>query len=213
MAVHPNPQRILVIGAGDGGVLKELIKYDVVKHIDLVEIDKMLVEVCRKYMRKTARAFDDPRVNIRHTDGLKYIRRCESEYDLIIIDSPDPFNVGEALFTREFYGSCHNALTEDGIMVNQHESPFYKEEALAMIKTHKRIKDVFNISRVYQAHIPTYPSGHWLFGFASKLYHPVREINKEWRDLGIKTRYYNPNLHRGSFALPTYVEEMLKTVE
>jgi len=213
MAVHPNPQKILVIGAGDGGVIRELVKYESVTKIDLVEMDKQVIDVCRKYIRGTAKALDDGRVNIEYTDGLKFIRRRENEYDVIIVDSLDPFGKGEGLFTKEFYGTCHNALTADGIMVNQHESAFYKNEAVAMVRTHKKIKEAFNISRVYQAHIPTYPSGHWLFGFASKVHHPTKALNKVWGELGITTRYYNPKLHCGAFALPTYVEDMLKSVE
>ena len=99
-------------------------------------------------------------------------------------------------------------------MVNQHESPFYAEDAAAMQRSHKRIVESFPISRVYQAHIPTYPSGHWLFGFASKKYHPVRDYNPtKWSMIGIKTKYYNTHLHTGAFALPNYVEEMLRDVE
>ena len=99
-------------------------------------------------------------------------------------------------------------------MVNQHESPFYTEDAYAMQRAHKRIVESFPISRVYQVHIPTYPSGHWLFGFASKKYHPVNDLNSvKWNALGLKTRYYNPKLHAGSFYLPNYVEELLKDVE
>ena len=103
------------------------------------------------------------RVHIHFEDGLKYIRRCKNEYDLIIVDSTDPFRQGEGLFTREFYGNCYKALKEDGIMVNQHESPFYEEDARACQRAHRNITETFPISRVYQAHIPTYPSGHWLF--------------------------------------------------
>ena len=125
MAVHPKAEKVLVIGAGDGGVIRELVRYPEIKQIDLVEIDDMVVEVCRKYLPKTACCLDDERVNIRYEDGLKYIRRCENKYDLIIVDSTDPFGPGEGLFTREFYGNCYKALKEDGIMVNQHESPFY----------------------------------------------------------------------------------------
>ena len=213
MAVHPSPKNVLVVGAGDGGVIRELVKYGTLERIDLVEMDKQVIEVCRKYMRTTGRALDDERVSVKIADGMKFIRRCENEYDIIIVDSLDPMGKGEGLFTKEFYGTCCNALTIDGIMVNQHESAFYKNEAAAMVRTHKKIKDAFRISRVYQAHIPTYPSGHWLFGFASKAYHPIKDINNEWRELGIITRYYNTNLHRGAFALPTYVEEMLKSVE
>ena len=157
---------------------------------------------------------DEPRVHIHIADGLKYIRSCEDKYDLIIVDSTDPFGPGEGLFTKEFYGNCYKALHDDGIMVNQHESPFYDEDAAAMQRAHKRINESFPISRVYQAHIPTYPSGHWLFGFASKKYHPIKDFDeKKWNALGLKTGYYNPNLHRGAFALPTYVEELLRDVE
>ncbi len=214
MAVHPNPEKVLVIGAGDGGVLRELCHYDSVKLIDLVEIDEQVVEVCKKYLPQTACCFDDSRLNIHYQDGLKYIRRYENYYDLIIVDSTDPFGPGEGLFTKEFYGNCYKALSQDGIMVNQHESPFYSADAKAMQRAHKRIVQSFSISRVYQAHIPTYPSGHWLFGFASKKYHPVRNLNAaRWNSLGIKTKYYNTNLHRGAFALPNYVEELLENVE
>ena len=214
MAVHPNPENILVVGAGDGGVIRELAGYNYIKHIDLVEIDPMVVEVSQKYLPKTACCLNDPRVHIHYEDGLRHVRRCENQYDIIIVDSTDPFGPGEDLFTLEFYGSCYKALKEDGIMVNQHESPFYEQDAVAMQRTHKRIVESFPISRVYQAHIPTYPSGHWLFGFASKKYHPVRDMNASaWRKLGLKTNYYTTKLHIGAFFLPAYVEELLRNVE
>ena len=214
MAVHPNAKKILVIGGGDGGTVRELTHYDTVESIDLVEIDELVVEVCRKHLVQTAGALSDKRVNFYYEDGLKYIRRCENMYDIIIVDSTDPFGPGEGLFTKEFYGNCYKALKEDGIMVNQHESPFYPEDAEAMQRAHKRIVESFPISRVYQVHIPTYPSGHWLFGFASKKYHPIHDLRgAKWSALGIKTRYYNPKLHAGSFYLPNYVEELLRDIE
>jgi spermidine synthase len=214
MAVHPDPQNILVIGAGDGGVVRELAKYDCIKSIDLVEIDEMVIEVCKKYLPKTACGFNEPRLTIYFQDGLKYIRNCENKYDIIIVDSTDPFGPGEVLFTKEFYGNCSKALKADGIMVNQHESPFYENDAIAMKNAHKRIVKSFPISRVFQAHIPTYPSGHWLFGFASKKYHPVRDLRaQKWNEMNIETNYYNVNLHKGAFYLPNYVERMLKECE
>lgn len=214
MAVHPNVCKVLVIGAGDGGVIRELTRYKTIEHIDMVEIDEQVVEVCRKFLPTTTCSLDDPRVHILYQDGLKYVRSKENEYDLIIVDSTDPFGPGEGLFTKEFYGNCYKALKEDGIVVNQHESPFYPEDALAMQRAHKRIVESFSISRVYQAHIPTYPSGHWLFGFSSKKYHPVKDMRAaEWNALNLKTKYYNTNLHAGAFALPNYVEEMLEDVE
>ncbi len=214
MAVHPNVKKVLVIGAGDGGAVRELIRYESIEHIDMVEIDELVVEVCKKYLPKTACGFGDPRVHLYFEDGLRFIRSKENEYDLIIVDSTDPFGPGEGLFTKEFYGNCYKALKEDGIMVNQHESPFYDADAKACMRAHKRIVESFPISRVYQAHIPTYPSGHWLFGFASKKYHPVHDLNgTAWKLLGIHTRYYTPKLHEGAFYLPAYVEELLRSVE
>lgn len=214
MCVNPDARRVLVIGGGDGGTVRELLRYPAIEHIDLVEIDELVVEVCRKYLPQTAGCLGDPRLTIHYEDGLKFVRHCEDAYDLIIVDSTDPFGPGEGLFTKEFYGNCYKALHEDGIMVNQHESPFYTQDAYAMQRAHKRIVDSFPISRVYQAHIPTYPSGHWLFGFASKNRHPVKDVNwVRWNALGLNTRYYNTQLHAGAFALPNYVEEMLRDVE
>ena len=214
MAVRPDMKKILVIGAGDGGVVRELVRYQGIQEIDLVEIDALVVEVCKQYLPMTACRLGDERVHIYHEDGLKFIRRYENHYDLIIVDSTDPFGPGEGLFTKEFYSNCYKALNEDGIMVNQHGSPYYDEDAQVMQLTHKRIVELFPISKVYQAHIPTYPSGHWLFGFASKRRHPTHDLQAvQWNALGMKMQYYNTRLHAGAFALPTYVEEMLKDVE
>ena len=134
--ITPAVKNVLVIGAGDGGVIRELTRYSVIENIDLVEIDEMVVKVCKEFLPKTACGFGDKRVNLIFQDGLKYIRKCENKYDLIIVDSTDPFGPGEGLFTKEFYGNCFKALKEDGIMVNQHESPFYDEDAVAMQRAH-----------------------------------------------------------------------------
>lgn len=214
LAVHPNAENILVIGGGDGGAVRELCRYRTVKAIDLVEIDPLVVEASREHLPFTACSLDDPRVTIYYEDGVKFVRRKKAAYDLIIVDSTDPFGPGEGLFTREFYGSCYMALKEDGIMVNQHESPFYPNDAAAMQRAHKRIVESFPISRVYQAHIPTYPSGHWLFGFASKKYHPLEDLQAaRWNSLNIRTDYYTTKLHEGCFYIPAYVERMLRDVE
>ena len=185
MAVHPGIRDILVIGAGDGGVVRELTRYDRVERIDLVEMDPAgggsLPHVPAP---ATPAGWTIRRVHIHFENALKFIRRRESSYDLIIVDSTDPFGPSEGLFTREFYGNCYNALRPDGIMVNQQGSPFYSEDAEAMQRSHKRIVNTFPISRVYQAHIPTYAAGYWLFGFASKKYHPTDDLDAEaWRSL------------------------------
>ena len=211
MAVKKDIKNVLVIGAGDGGTVRELCRYDTIEHIDLVEIDEMVVKVCREYFPSMTESLDDKRVDIHFTDGLRFVRRKMNEYDLIIVDSTDPFGPGEGLFTKEFYGNCYNALTENGVLVNQHESPFYKNDAKAMCAAHERLSSVFPLHRVYQAHIPTYASGHWLFGFASKGLDPLKDLDENyWNSLGIRTRYYNTELHKGCFALPSYVREMIE---
>lgn len=214
LAVHPEPKDILVIGGGDGGTVRELCGYDAVRRVDLVEIDEEVVSVCREYLPGVACSLDDERVHIHYEDGLRFIRRCSEIYDVIIVDSTDPFGPGEGLFTKEFYGNCFKALKPDGILVNQHENPFYPDDALAVRRIHQRIVQSFPLSRLYQAHIPTYPSGHWLFGFSSKKYHPVHDLDAQrWSEYGIRARYYNTNLHKAAFALPTYVEDIIKDVE
>ncbi|MBQ2604503.1 MAG: polyamine aminopropyltransferase [Acutalibacteraceae bacterium] len=214
MAVHPDVKKVLVIGAGDGGVIRELVRYPEIESIDMVEIDSLVVEVCKQYLPQTACRFDDPRLTIHYEDGLRFVRFKENEYDLIIVDSTDPFGPGEGLFTKEFYGNCCKALKDDGILINQHESPFYPDDAHACQRAHKNIVKTFPIAKVYQAHIPTYPSGHWLFGFASKKYHPLRDLNENrWNMRSLKCRYYTTMLHKGAFYIPAYVEELLKDVE
>jgi spermidine synthase len=213
MAVNPLIKNILIIGAGDGGAVRELTRYASVENIDMVEIDEAVVNACKEYIPQTSSKLTDARVNLFFEDGLKFVRTKQNQYDLIIVDSTDPFGPGEGLFTKEFYGNCFNALKDDGILVNQHESPYYSNDARAMQKAHRLIKSVFPISKIYQAHIPTYPSGHWMFGFASKNLDPVIHIKEDaWNSLDLKTKYYNTALHKGAFAIPNYVKELLNHV-
>lgn len=210
MATNLDIKKVLVIGAGDGGTVRELCRYDSIESIDMVEIDEMVVTSCKQFLPQTASKLTERRVNLMIEDGLKFIRTKQNEYDLIIVDSTDPFGPGEGLFTKEFYGNCHNALKDNGILINQHESPYYKNDARAMQRANKRIRSVFPVAMVYQVHIPTYPSGHWLFGFSSKGTHPIKDLDADrWNALGIDTNYYNTDLHVGCFALPNYVKELL----
>ena len=214
MAVHPNVKKVLVIGGGDGGVARELSYYDEIEEIDVVEPDELFVKVCREYFPDNARGLDDPRVNVFYRDGLRFLRGRQDEYDLIINDSTDPLGHTAGLFTKEFYGSCYKALHDDGIMVYQHGSPFFDEDEDACRAMHRKAYRSFPISRVYQAHIPTCPSGYWLFGFASKKYHPLRDFDaNRWKARHLKTWYYSANLHRGAFMLPKYVEDLLEEEE
>ncbi|CAH2215445.1 polyamine aminopropyltransferase [Tepidibacter aestuarii] len=211
MATNLDIKNVLVIGAGDGGTVRELTRYESIEKIDMVEIDELVVRASKEYLPITASKLDDPRVNLYFEDGIKFVEGKENTYDLIIVDSTDPIGPGEGLFTTEFYTNCYNALTEKGILINQNESPYYSDNAREMSRAHKKIKNIFPIAKAYQYHMPTYPSGHWLFGFASKQLDPIKDLDKEkWNSLGIKTKYYNTDIHVGAFALPTYVKEMLE---
>ena len=215
MAVNPDIKRVLVIGGGDGGTVREVLRYDHVEHVDMVEIDERVVRLCQKYLPQTACKMDnDERLTLHFEDGLKFVQDAEAEsYDLNLVDSTDPIGPGEGLFTYEFYNNCKRVLSEDGILINQHESPYYDDYAHEMKRSHSKIKETFPIAEVYQFHMPTYPSGHWLFGFASKKYDPIKDLKADqWNALGLKTKYYNTDIHVGAFMLPSYVRDELKSV-
>ncbi|HIQ70153.1 MAG TPA: polyamine aminopropyltransferase [Candidatus Avoscillospira stercorigallinarum] len=214
MAVHPHVKKVLIIGGGDGGVAREFTAYPEIEEIDVVEPDEQFVEVCKEYFPEAAKGFEDSRVQVFYQDGLRFLRGRSDEYDIIINDATDPFGHTEGLFTKEFYGSCYKALKADGIMVYQHGSPFFDEDESAFRSMHNKVYRSFPISRVYQAHIPTCTSGYWMFGFASKKYHPIEDFDPvRWNARGLKTEYYTTNLHIGAFMLPKYVEDILEQEE
>lgn len=209
MAANPLIKKVLVIGGGDGGTVRELTKYSSIDEIHMVEIDEMVVRACQKYLPLTAEKLEDKRVKLYFEDGLAYIKNTSNKYDLILVDSTDPIGPGEGLFSKEFYENCFNSLNDNGILINQHESPYYPFNVKEMKRAHNKIKDIFPISKVYQFHMPTYPSGHWLFGFASKGVDPLALESAKWNSLGIVTKYYNTDIHSASFALPNYVKDLL----
>lgn len=213
MAVNPDIKRVLIIGGGDGGTAREILRYPTIEKVDLVEIDERVVRLCQKFLPQTASIFDqDSRLHLYFEDGLNFTEKAHSNsYDLVLVDSTDPIGPGEGLFTYAFYQNCSRILSEEGILINQHESPYYAEDAYEMRRSHAKIRSTFPIAKVYQFHMPTYPSGHWLFGFASKKYDPVKDLQKDrWLNFGLYTKYYNLELHQGAFMLPTYVKEGLQ---
>lgn len=211
MATNPNIKRVLVIGGGDGGTAREVLRYTHVEKVDMVEIDERVFRLCQQYLPQTAAGVEeDARMSLYFEDGLAFVKNAaEGSYDLILVDSTDPISIGEGLFTTEFYQNCYRVLSEDGILINQHESPYFDQYATEMKKARQKITHTFPIARVYQFHMPTYPSGHWLFGFASKKHDPLTADLSAWEALGMKTKYYNTDIHKGAFALPTYVKEQL----
>ncbi|WP_160671232.1 polyamine aminopropyltransferase [Clostridium sp. C8-1-8] len=214
LSTNPDIKKVLVIGAGDGGTVRELTRYETIEKIDMVEIDEVVVKASKEFLPFTAGKLDDPRVNLYFEDGIKFVEGKVNEYDLIIVDSTDPIGPGEGLFTVEFYNNCFKALTEKGILVNQGESPYYPNNSREMKRAYSKLKKIFPICEAYQYHMPTYASGHWLFGFASKALHPIKDFNAaNFEKRGLKTKYYNTNIHVGAFALPNYVLEQLNSEE
>ena len=211
MATNKDIKNVLVIGAGDGGTVRELSRYNTIEKIDMVEIDEAVVKASMEFLPFTASKLKDERVNLYFEDGIKFVKGKENLNDLIIVDSTDPIGPGEGLFTMDFYNDCFNALTSKGILINQCESPYYPNNAKEMKRSFSKLKSLFNICEAYQYHMPTYASGHWMFCFASKELHPIKDLNEDyWNSLGLKTKYYNTNLHKGSFMLPNYVKEILE---
>ena len=211
-ATNPSIEKVLIIGGGDGGTAREVSRYHTVRSIDMVEIDERVVRLCQQYLPQTASVLDqDNRIHLYFDDGLEFVKKAEEHaYDLILVDSTDPIGPGEGLFSNEFYRNCYRALGPNGILVNQHESPYYLEYAQEMKRAHHKLMATFPISKVYQFYMPTYPSGYWLFGFASKTLDPIADFKPElWERLKLETKYYNTDLHTPSFALPNYVKEML----
>ncbi len=210
MATNKNIKNVLVIGAGDGGTVRELTRYETIENIDMVEIDEAVVIASKEHLPFTSNKLDDKRVNLFFEDGIKFVKGKENLYDLIIVDSTDPIGPGEGLFTTEFYKDCFNALTSKGILINQCESPYYPHNAREMKRSFSKLKGIFNICEAYQYHMPTYASGHWMFCFASKELHPIKDFDaNSWSALGLSTKYYNTDLHVGAFMLPNYVKELL----
>ncbi|SCJ04229.1 Spermidine synthase [uncultured Clostridium sp.] len=212
LATNPEIKNVLVIGAGDGGTVRELTRYNNIENIDMVEIDELVVKASIEHLPFTSNKLSDPRVNLYFEDGIKFVKNKENLYDLIIVDSTDPIGPGEGLFTTEFYTDCYNALTEKGILINQCESPYYSHNAYEMKRSYKKLNNLFNICKAYQYHMPTYPSGHMIFCFASKVLDPIKDLNSEkWNKLGLETKYYNTELHKGAFYLPNYVTKLLSS--
>jgi spermidine synthase len=212
MLLHPNPKRVLVIGGGDGGTVRELVRHPEVESVILCEIDGLVVDACRQYFPKIASALDHPKVTVKIGDGVAYMANEAKDFDLIIVDSTDPIGPGEGLFTHEFYTNVFNALNPDGIMVAQTESPFLHPHIIQ--KVYGMYQQIFPVVRMYTGHVPTYPSGFWTWAFCSKSIVPEQvDISQSSRAKAIEkdSRYYNTAVHQASFALPNFVQELLKT--
>lgn len=201
---HPYPQNVLVIGGGDGGAIREILKHPSVKKAVMCEIDEDVIKECKKYLPEISSGLDDERCEIFIGDGIKYVKEHNNEFDVIIVDSTDPFSIAEGLFKGNFYMDIYNALTEDGLFVAQTETPFFLPETVR--KVFKSAKEIFPVAKLFMAGIPTYPGGYWSFTIGSKKYDPSKVDISKIPDLGYK--YYTPELQRASFVLPRYIQKL-----
>ncbi len=202
---HNNPKKVLVVGGGDGGAIREILKHPSVEKVVLCEIDERVVDLSLKYLPEISSALNDPRCEVFIGDGIKYVIDHKGEFDVIIVDSTDPFGAAEGLFNVNFYNSLYECLTEDGIFVAQTETPIYLPQVVK--KVFHDIKTAFPITRMFMAAIPTYPGVYWSFTIGSKKYDPLTIDENKIKD--IDTKYYHKDLHKACFVLPKYIKNLI----
>ncbi len=201
---HPKPEHVLVVGGGDGGVIREVLKHESVKKATLVDIDGKVVEYSKKYLPTIAGFLDDPRVEVKIGDGFMHIAESEEMYDVIMVDSTEPVGPAVNLFSKGFYAGISRALKKDGLFVAQSDNPWFKAELIAEVQ--KDVKEIFPITKLYTANIPTYPSGIWAFTLGSKKYDPLDVQEQRFHE--IETKYYTKELHKAAFVLPKFVSDL-----
>jgi spermidine synthase len=209
---HGGAKRALIIGGGDGGLLREVLRHRSIERVVMVEIDPYVIELSKKFLRAVpGRAFEDPRAEIVIADGAKYVAETAERYDVIMIDSTDPVGPGEVLFTAAFYGNCKRCMKPGGIMVTQNGVPFFQPDELA--NTWKRLGALFPDVSFYMVPVPTYYGSFMALAWASlEPKHrttPLAELERRYAASGLKTRYYNPGIHQAAFQLPNYVRARL----
>ncbi|GAA0357770.1 polyamine aminopropyltransferase [Bacillus horti] len=201
---HPNPKKVLVVGGGDGGAIREVLKHPSVEKAVLVEIDGKVIEYSKQYLPNIAGKLDDPRVEVQVDDGFMHIHNHKNEYDVIMVDSTEPVGPAAKLFEKGFYQGIYDALTEEGIFVAQSDNPWFHGDLIK--KVFADVQDIFPVTRLYTCNIPTYPSGMWTFTLGSKKHDPVEVDITKIPELD--TKYYTPELHRAAFVLPKFVKDL-----
>lgn len=201
--IHPAPRSVLVIGGGDGGTVREVLRHAAIERVVMVEIDAMVVEACRKFLPSVSCALDDPRLELRIEDGVRFVAATAERFDVILIDSTDPVGPAQPLFNAAFYETAAGRLTENGILISQAESPFYDHEIQSAMLGNQR--PFFRRLHLYLFTNLTYPGGLWSFGFASKGLCPVKNFDaNRVAAAGLNLRYYSSAIHRAAFALPAF---------
>ena len=209
---HGKAKRVLIIGGGDGGILREVCRHRDITHITQVEIDQAVIDLAKQYLPgHSAGAFDDPRANIVIGDGFDFVQKTDERFDVIISDSTDPMGPGEILFSKDFYAGCQRCLNPGGILVTQNGVAFMQTDEVS--NTAQRLDRLFSDWHFYAAAVPTYVGGIMTFAWASDdpqaRHVDVATLRQRWDATGIKSRYYTPELHHASFALPQYLVDLL----
>lgn len=203
---HPNPENVLIVGGGDGGVVREVLKHPKVKKAVLVDIDGKVIEYSKQYLPEIACKLDDPRVEVIVNDGFMHIHDHKNAYDVVLADTTEPMGPAVQLFTRGFYQGIYESLKDDGLFVAQTDNPWFKADLIQSVN--RDVKEVFPLVRVYWANVPTYPSGLWTFTMGSKKHDPLAVDESAIPELD--TKYYSPRLHKAAFVLPKFVEDLTK---
>jgi len=203
---HPDPLKILIVGGGDGGTAREVLKHEGVNRIQQVEIDREVIAVSKKYFPSLGLALDHPKVNVLFVDAIQYVTDTEETFDIILVDSTDPvIEQSEGLFTVPFYRDCLNALTEQGILAAQLGDISFEADLVSAV--FNRVKEVFPIVRIYLAPIPSYTLVPYSFAFCSKMIHPEMGLGLTRFGRSLQTRYYNPQIHQAAFVLPEHLRK------
>ena len=209
---HGQAKRVLIIGGGDGGMLREVLRHKDIEQVTMVEIDSAVIDMAKEYLpNHSAGAFDDTRAHIVIADGMDYVRDSSEHFDIIISDSTDPIGPGEVLFSDDFYAQCKRILNAGGVMATQNGVPFFQIDEVK--NTRARMSAHFADQTFYSAAVPTYYGGIMTFAWGTENT-ALREIaftelSSRYQQAGFKTRYYSPAIHLASFALPQYVQDAI----
>lgn len=212
MFTHPNPKRVLVIGGGDGGTAREVLRHSTVESAVMVEIDGAVIEACKEFIPQTASELNNPKLELLIEDGVNYMKMARAsgdKFDVIIVDSSEPFGPSTPLFNLDFYKDVYECLSDDGIVVSQGESPFYDETMQKKLLS--LVNELFPISLIYNYSNLTYPGGLWSFTFGSKKHHPIKNLDTtRIEQSNLDFEYYNSDIHKGAFALPNFQRKHLQ---
>jgi len=216
LLAHGEAKSVLIIGGGDGGMLREVVKHSAIEQITMVEIDRAVVDMCKEFLPgHSAGAYDDPRVNLVIADGAEFVKNTEQKFDVIISDCTDPIGPGEVLFHSDFYAACKTCLNDGGIMVAQNGVAFMQIDEVTT--SQRRLSQYFSDCSFYSAAVPSYVGGIMTFAWASQQAElrqvPLAVISQRFAAAKLNTRYYTPAIHAASFALPRYIEQALAKVE